>query len=106
MSEVIAYGGIFISLTFTLLCLLWGILEIFTRIREVYLNTQWEQHRGSFLISLNQMERWCSYEFPMLDDVCKYLRSNCIDGTIGDISRFRDELRAKQKELEKKEVAP
>jgi len=44
---------------------------------------------------LNEMERWCSYEYPVIEEVCKHLRSIVDDKPHSRISDFREMLRRK-----------
>lgn len=44
---------------------------------------------------LDEMERWCSYEYPTIKEVCKQLRNFIYDKPYSRISDFREMLRMK-----------
>lgn len=44
---------------------------------------------------LNQLDRWLSYDFPVVEEVSDYLREKLNESTSIGISEFRDGLRKK-----------
>ncbi len=47
---------------------------------------------------LNQLDRWLSYDFPIVEELNDYLRERLNESTSVSISDFRDGLREKYKE--------
>jgi hypothetical protein len=51
--------------------------------------------REKIASSLNEIERWCSYEYPVIEEVCKHLRAVNDDQPHSSINQFRELLRRK-----------
>ena len=85
--------GIVISgliLIVLLLILIWLILAaIFHNIQDRKSNEQIELIK----MHLGDLDRWCSYEFPIIEHITKYLFKIIDDRSCRDISNFRNDLR-------------
>ena len=98
-------GGVYyfaaLGLWFSFLILLAVLSLILYRIAnwvfDRLVQSKYKTVAGIFTSELTSLERWCGYEYPIIEDVCKHLRQGICDGVRGDTSKFRDELRKKYK---------
>ena len=60
-----------------------------------YEQLRWNAQKKYWLRELNDLNRWCSAEFPIIEDVVTYLSDNGERGVLGQCSPFRDKLRNK-----------
>lgn len=91
---MIAQLGILVSCLVTAilcLCVLWAV--VFWAVDSIWAKRREREQRDferQLGADLEQLDRWCSYEFPVVEDMCRYLRTR--DQTIDS---FREELRRK-----------
>lgn len=72
-----------------------GALNVFEFVTNRLESLRYKNIALSFIQELDSVDRWCSYDYPIVEDITKYLRNGIGDGCRGDVSRFRDELRKK-----------
>jgi uncharacterized membrane protein YraQ (UPF0718 family) len=44
---------------------------------------------------LHMLDRWCAYDFPIVEDICSYLMDGLDRGIVPDPDRFRTAMRQK-----------
>jgi len=98
-----------VSIGFFLLCgaaLLSALGTTWFTMQNYRLHTQLAEERLRILAALNELNRWCSHDFPLVEDLTCWLHAHITqDADALDIHTFTEQLRQKYPRPEKDHTA-
>lgn len=93
--NLVSWLVIVVSLLVTIVVLLGVALWIVTLISDRIYSARQDSERLHIRAKLHMLDRWCAYDFPIIEDVCAYLVAEMNDDLTMSVSDFRDLLRKK-----------